>query len=151
MKKKLEEENIMKKEAEKIKSMEKSNLIKRKMKISEYQNKLRMDELEEKNKKIREFKSQRDKLTQQRIETSVGIQKKKEEIIRKFDKLLKQNKEIDPQTIKEVFPDDEELYNKVVEMKKKQKEEEEKIKKQLEEQKNAISGNKEGEQNTNKI
>ena len=76
--------------------------------------------------------------------------KKKEEIIRKFDKLLKQNKEIDPQTIKEVFPDDEELYNKVVEMKKKQKEKEEKIKKDLEEQKNAISGNKDGEQNTNK-
>ena len=35
-------------------------------------------------------------------------------------------------------------------MKKKQKEKEEKIKKDLEEQKNAISGNKEGEQNTNK-
>ena len=30
---------------------------------------------------------------------------------------MKQNKEIDPQTIKEVFPDDEELYNKFTEMK----------------------------------
>ena len=51
--------------------------------------------------------------------------------MKKFENLMKQNKEIDPQTIKEVFPDDEELYNKVKEMKKKQKEEEEKIKKQL--------------------
>ena len=104
------------------------------MRIAEYQNKLRMDELEEKEKKIQEFKSQKEKLTQQRIETSIGIQKKKEEILTKFENLMKQNKEIDPKTIKEVFPDDEELYNKVVEMKRKQKEEEEKIKKQLEEQ-----------------
>ena len=49
---------------------------------------------------------------------------------------MKQNKEIDPDTIKEVFPDDEELFKKVTEMKKKQKEEEEKIKKKIEEQTN---------------
>ena len=135
-KKKLEEDNLMKKEEERIKNLEKSNLIQRKMRIAEYQNQLRMEELEEKEKKMKEFKNQREKLTQQRIETSIGIQKKKDEILRKFDNLMKQNKEIDPQTIKEVFPDDEELYNKVIEMKKKQKEEEEKIKKQLEEQRN---------------
>ena len=93
-----------------------------------------MTELEEKEKKIKEFKIQQEKLAQQRIETSIGIEKKKEAIMRKFDNLMKQNKEIDPQTIKEVFPDDKELYQKVQEMKKKQKEEEEKIKKQLEEQ-----------------
>ena len=133
-KKKQEEDNLIKKENERIKNIEKNNLIQRKMRIAEYQNKLRMDELEEKEKKIQEFKSQKEKLTQQRIETSIGIQKKKEEILTKFENLMKQNKEIDPKTIKEVFPDDEELYNKVVEMKRKQKEEEEKIKKQLEEQ-----------------
>ena len=102
--------------------------------MAEYQNKLKMTELEEKEKKIQAFKTQKEKLTQQRIETSIGIEKKKEAIMKKFENLMKQNKEIDPQTIKEVFPDDEELYNKVKEMKKKQKEEEEKIKKQLEEQ-----------------
>ena len=94
-----------------------------------------MNELEEKDKKLQEFKNQKEKLTQQRIETSIGIEKKKEAIMKRFDDLMKQNKEIDPQTIKEVFPEDEELYKKVQEMKKKQKEEEEKIKKQLEEQK----------------
>ena len=102
------------------------------MKMAEYQNKLKMTELEEKEKKIKQFKIQQEKLAQQRIETSIGIEKKKEAIMRKFDNLMKQNKEIDPQTIKEVFPDDKELYQKVQEMKKKQKEEEEKIKKQLE-------------------
>ena len=87
-----------------------------------------------KKKKLKEFKIQKEKLAQQRIETSAGIEKKKEAILKKFDNLMKQNKEIDPQTIKEVFPDDEELYKKVQELKKKQKEEEEKIKKKLEEQ-----------------
>ena len=130
----MEEDNLMKKEEEKIKNLEKYNMIQRKMRIAEYQNKLRMEELEEKEKKIQDFKTKREKL--KRIETSIEIQKKKEEILKKFDNLLKQNKEIDPQTIKEVFPDDEELYNKITEMKRKQKEEEEKIKKQLEDQKN---------------
>ena len=134
MKKKIEEEFLIKKEQEKIKNIEKANLIKRKIKIAEYQNKLKMDELEEKEKKLKEFKIQKEKLAQQRIETSAGIEKKKEAILKKFDNLMKQNKEIDPQTIKEVFPDDEELYKKVQELKKKQKEEEEKIKKKLEEQ-----------------
>ena len=80
---------MLKREDERIKSIEKANMIQRKMRIAEYQNKLRMDELEEKEKKIKDFKSQRDKLAQQRIETSIGIQKKKEEIMRKFDNLTK--------------------------------------------------------------
>ena len=143
MKKRMEEENLLKKEQEKIKNIEKANLIKRKMKIAEYQNKLKMNELEEKEKKIQMFKIQREKLAQQRIETSIGIEKKKEAIMKRFDNLMKQNKEIDPQTIKDVFPDDEELYKKVTELKKKQKEEEQKIRKQLEEQ---INTNKDNEQ-----
>ena len=149
MKRKIEEENLIKKEQEKIKNIEKANLIKRKMKIAEYQNKLKMNELEEKEKKIQMFKIQREKLAQQRIETSIGIEKKKEAILKKFENLMKQNKEIDPQTIKEVFPDDEELYKKVQELKKKQREEEEKIKKQLEEQINNTNTNKNANSNTN--
>ena len=45
----------------------------------------------------------------------------------KFDKIIKQNKEIEPETIKELFPEDEELYNKIKEMKEKQKQEENKV------------------------
>ena len=133
MKKLNEEEYIMKKEEERIKNIEKNNMIQRKMRAAEYRNKLRMEELEVKEKKFQDYKNQKEKLTQQRVETSIGIQKKKEEILRKFDNLIKQNKEIDPETIKEIFPDDIELYNKVKEMKKNQKEEEERIKKKLEE------------------
>jgi hypothetical protein len=66
--------------------------------------------------------------------------------MKKFDNLMKQNKEIDPETIKDVFPEDKELYNKVTELKKKQKIEEEKIKKKLEEQINTNKNNKGNEQ-----
>ena len=146
MKKKMEEEYFMKKEQEKIKNIEKANLIKRKIKIAEYQNKLKMNELEEKEKKIQMFKIQREKLAQKRIETSIGVEKKKEAILKKFDNLMKQNKEIDPETIKDVFPDDEELIKKVTKLKKKQKIEEEKIRKKLEEQINTNTNIKETEQ-----
>jgi hypothetical protein len=77
MKKKMEEENMIKKEEERIKNIEKNNMIQRKMRIAEYKNKLRMDEIEEKDKKIQDFKTQKEKLTQQRIDTSIEIQKKK--------------------------------------------------------------------------
>ena len=119
----------MKKEQEKIKNIEKANLIKRKQKMAEYQNKLKMDELEEKEKKIQQFKIQREKLAQQRIETSIGIEKKKEAIMKRFDDLMKQNKEIEPETVKQLFPDDEELYNKIKELKDKIKQDDQNVKK----------------------
>ena len=109
-----------------------------------------MEELKEKDKKFKDLKNQKEKLTQQRIETSIEMQKQKEDIIQKFDILTKKNKEIDPETIKQIFPDDEELYNKVVEMKKKQKEKEELLKKKLEEQSN-IKISKEEEETEKKM
>ena len=86
-----------------------------------------MQELEEKDKKLVEYKKQCDKINQQKAQAAADGQKKKEEIIAKFDKIIKQNKEIEPETIKELFPEDEELYNRVKEMKEKQKQEEKKI------------------------
>ena len=56
-------------------------------------------------------------------------------MLEKFDKFMQQNKEIEPQTIKQMFPEDEELYKKVQELKKSQKEKEEKIIQQLEKNK----------------
>ena len=50
------------------------------------------------------------------------LDKEKEKIINKFDNLMRQNKDITPETIKEMFPDDEELYEKVKGLKEKEKE-----------------------------
>ena len=39
------------------------------------------------------------------------LDKEKQEIINKFDNLMRQNKEIQPSIIKKMFPDDNEDYN----------------------------------------
>ena len=46
---------MKKREEEKIKNIEKSYIMKRQKKMEEYKNKLKMTELEEKNKKIEDF------------------------------------------------------------------------------------------------
>ena len=61
-------------------------------------------------------------MEEKRQEISEQIEKEKQNVINKFDKLMKQNKGIQPYMIKELFPDDEELYNKVKEIKNKEKE-----------------------------
>ena len=45
-------------------------------------------------------------------------------MLNKINQLQKQNKEIDPETIKEIFPDDQSLLNEVIKMKDWEKEEE---------------------------
>ena len=52
---------------------------------------------------------------------SMKLDKEKQEIINKFDNLMRQNKDITPETIKEMFPDDDELYEHVKELKEKEK------------------------------
>ena len=131
IKKKLEEEKeIMKKrEEEKIKNIEKARNIVRMQRQQEYKNHLRMEELNVKEQKIEDFKKQCERINQQKTQAAIKFQRQKEEVVKKFDNLMKQNKEIEAETIKELFPEDEELYNKIKEMKEKQKQEEEKMKK----------------------
>ena len=93
--------------------MEKQKTIERLGRIREYENQKRQEELEEKEKKQEEYKKQKEKLKQIKFEMSMKLDKEKQEIINKFDELMRQNKEITPETIKEMFPDDEELYEKV--------------------------------------
>ena len=102
-------------------------MIQRQGRIAAYKNKLRMDELEEKDRKLEDFKNQKEKVNQQRTQAANEIQRQKEEAIEKMEKILAANKEIEPEMIKQFFPEDEVLYNKVKEMKEKQKEEEENI------------------------
>ena len=80
------------------------------MRIKEYKNQKRMEELEEKDKKIEEFKIQKLKVMKNKAETSAKIQKEKEEIILKFEQRKKETKEIDCELIKELFPEDIDLY-----------------------------------------
>ena len=101
------------------------------LRIQDYKNRLKMDELEVKEKKLSEFKLQKEKLAIQRAQASTEVQKQKEEILQKFERLSRQKKEIEPEMIRELFPGDVELYRNVLEMKKKQKEIEENIFKKM--------------------
>ena len=131
IKKKLEEEkeSMKKREEEKIKNIEKARNIARMQRQQEYKNQLRMEEINVKEQKIEDFKKQCERINQQKTQAAIKFQRQKEEVVKKFDNLMKLNKEIEPETIKELFPEDQELYNKIKEMKEKQKQEEEKMKK----------------------
>ena len=120
-------ENIKKREEGNVKFLERNITIQRMLRKRDYINKLKMDELEEKERKLNEFKRQREILAWQRTQASLEVQKQKEEVVLKFDKLARQKKEIEPEMIRELFPGDNELYENVKEMKRKQKETEENI------------------------
>jgi hypothetical protein len=123
---------IQKREEGNVKMLERNITIQRMLRIQDYKNKLKMDELEEKERKMYEFKQQREKLARQRQQASTEVQKQKEEAVLKFDKLARQKKEIEPEMIRELFPGDNELYENIKEMKRLQKEKEENIIKKFE-------------------
>jgi hypothetical protein len=122
-----DKDKIKEREEKNVKTMERNIIIQRMLRVQDYRNKLKMEELEVKDKKIAGFKLEKERLALQKAQASTEIQKQKEELVEKFDKLVRQNKEIEPEMIKELFPGDNELYRSILEMKKKQKEIEDNI------------------------
>lgn len=49
-----------------------------------------------------------------RMELAEEVTKKKQDVLEKFDKMMKKNQGISVETIKELFPDDNELIDRVV-------------------------------------
>ena len=96
--------NVKKREEGNVKMLERNITIQRMLRIQDYKNRLKMDELEEKERKIYEFRQQRAKLAMQRAQASAEVQKQKEEAVLKFDKLVRQKKEIEPEMIRELTP-----------------------------------------------
>lgn len=67
----------------------------------EYKNQLRAEELNVKEQKIEDFKKQCERI--QKAQADIKFQRQKKEIVKKFDNLMKQNKEIELEMIKELF------------------------------------------------
>ena len=130
---KSDKDKIKEREEKNARMLERNIIIQRMMRIQDYKNRLKMEELEEKEKKLSEFRQQKERLALQRAQASTEVQKQKEEVVEKFERLSRQKKEIEPEMIKELFPGDVELYRNVVEMKKRQKEIEENIFKKMDE------------------
>jgi hypothetical protein len=108
-----EEQSIQKLEEGNAKQYEKDVAIQRMKKIKEYKDRLRMEEIEEKEKRIEEFKNEQKKMTLIKMQLSQDIQKQKQELMDKFDMFIRQKRDIDSEIVKELFPDDVELYNKI--------------------------------------
>ena len=83
-----------------------------------------MEEIQEREQKINEIKEQKIQLVREREKAQIKIIQQKEDMLKRLNKIQKQNKEIDPETIKNIFPDDQSLFNEVVKLKEWQKEEE---------------------------
>ena len=123
---KKEEEEILKqkKEERKIKDMEREMINERKKRILILEQEKKMEEIQEREKKIKEIKEQKNQLVREREKTQLKLNQQKENMLKRIEQIQKQNKEIDPETIKAIFPDDKSLFNEVVQLKQWQKEEE---------------------------
>ena len=106
--------NIKKREEGNVKMLERNITIQRMLRIQDYKNRLKMDELEEKERKIYEFRQQRAKLAMQRAQASAEVQKQKEEAVLKFDKLARQKKRNRTRNDKKTNPPDIMNYMKIL-------------------------------------
>ena len=67
----------------------------------------------EKEKKIEDFKKQKQKVLDSKAKISEQINKEKTDLINKFEKEMSKKKQIRPSLVKKLFPNDEKLYYKV--------------------------------------
>ena len=79
---------MKKREEEKIKNIEKARNIARMQRQLEYKNQLRIEELNEKEQKIEEFKRQCERINQQKSMAALAFQRQKEEVVKKFDQIF---------------------------------------------------------------
>jgi len=113
----LEKDMMYKHEYEELKRSEKKKIINRLSKINEFNRTKTVIKLNEKAKKIDEFKEFKNQMTQKRIEMASQVSKQKLEVVEKFDKMMRKNKGISVDTIREIFPDDRELIERLSAMK----------------------------------
>jgi hypothetical protein len=108
---------MFKQEMSTIKRSEKSRIIKRMHNVEEYKKEKKLEEINEKMRRAEEFKYQKQLMLEKKKEISDEIERQKREVMEKFDKIMKKNKGINVETIRELFPDDNELVEKIMSIK----------------------------------
>ena len=108
-KKNNEIESLKKLEEIKAKQEEKDYFSNRQLKVKEYKNDLKIKENEKKEKKFEEFKTERKKVILKQKVLYDDIKKEKNQVLNKFDTLIRQKKKVDINFLKEIFPDNEEM------------------------------------------
>ena len=103
----------LKQEDEYIKHLERQFNLKRLNRIAANKTKKKVAEKKEKENKIEMHKKKKLNLKEENVIIGDSIVKEKGKLLEKFDDVLKKNKDIDPEFIKELFPEDDKFYNKI--------------------------------------
>ena len=117
--KKEEEHKSLKKLQESyVKQIEKEFVNKRIKRMKEYKYELKEKEIEEKEKRLELMKTEKLKFQNQRKKLNIDLQNEKSDLINKFNKLVKGKAKIDVEIVKQLYPEDAELYRKIKNMQK---------------------------------
>ena len=106
----------IKQEEDFIKQYQKKQSIIRLERINRYKTEKRLEELNEKEQKIEEFKKKKMELIENKAKLTGDMEKEKQNLINKFENTFKKKSQIDAQIVRELFPEDEELYNRIKKM-----------------------------------
>ena len=115
--KKEEEHKSLKKLQESyVKQIEKEFVNKRIKRMKESKFELKEKEIEEKEKRLELMKTEKLKFQNQRKKLNIDLQNEKFDLINKFNKLVKGKAKIDVEIVKQLYPEDAELYRKIKNM-----------------------------------
>ena len=115
--KKEEEHKSLKKLQESyVKQIEKEFVNKRIKRMKEYKFELKEKEIEEKEKRLKLMKSEKLKFQNQKKKLNIDLQNEKDDLKNKFNKLVKGKAKIDIEIVKQLYPEDSELYRKIKNM-----------------------------------
>ena len=115
--KKEEEHKSLKKLQETyVKQIEKEFVNKRIKRMKEYKFELKEKEIEEKEKRLELMKSEKLKYQNQKKKLNIDLQNEKDDLKNKFNKLVKGKAKIDIEIVKQLYPEDSELYRKIKNM-----------------------------------
>ena len=66
--------------------------------------------------KIEDFKKKKMELLENKAKLTDDMEKEKQRLIMRFENIFKKKNQIDPEIVKELFPEDEELYQRIKKM-----------------------------------
>ena len=123
-KKEEEEINRQKIEERRIKDLEREIIKERRKRVEMMEAEKRKKEIEDKERKIKERKEKKEKLMKAIEKEQWNAMKQKQMLLKQLNQIKKNNKEINPEIIQNIFPEDKLLLDEVEKLKNWQKEEE---------------------------
>ena len=96
-----------------VKQIEKEFVNKRIKRMKEYKFNLKEKEIEEKEKRLDFMKTQKLKFINEKKRLNIELRNEKDALINRYNKLVKGKSKIDSEIVKQLYPEDEELYKKV--------------------------------------